>query len=194
MRLREIREIMNYLDNMGVEDKNYAFDLTLARGLDYYTGPIFEAVLKKPKIGSISAGGRYDSLIGAFSKQSFPATGISIGLERIITVMEEFGMLPSNSLVTQVLVTVFSQETTGHALLIATKLRLSGINTEIVLKEGKLSKQLNYANNKGIPICIIIGPDEIASGEITVKDMVNNRQEKVSDDNIIKSIKNILGK
>jgi histidyl-tRNA synthetase len=192
--LREIREIMNYLDNMGVEDKNYEFDLTLARGLDYYTGPIFEVVLKKPKIGSISAGGRYDSLIGVFSKQSFPATGISIGLERIITVMEEFGMLPSNSLITQVLVTVFNQETTGHALSIATKLRLSGINTEIVLKEGKLSKQLNYANNKGIPICIIIGPDEIASGEITLKDMVNNRQEKVSDENIIKSIKNILGK
>jgi len=108
--IKELEEIFSYLSSQGVDSQCYCFDLSLARGLDYYTGPVFETTVDEPKIGSITGGGRYDTLIGMFSDADLPATGSSFGLERIITVMEELNIAPSLSTITEVLVTVFSPE------------------------------------------------------------------------------------
>ena len=182
------------LNSLKVDRKNVLFDGSLARGLDYYTGPIFETVLEKPKIGSISGGGRFDNLIGMFSGKEVPATGTSLGLERIITVMEELNMLPLTPTESQALVTIFDRSLLNASLQIASELRSAGIKTETYLNDAKLKKQLNYANSKGIPLVIIIGPDENERGEVVLKDMRNKFQETVSRKDLIEKAEEILSK
>jgi histidyl-tRNA synthetase (EC 6.1.1.21) len=190
--IAEIEEIQRCLSNLGVEQRNVLFDGSLARGLDYYTGPIFETVIENPRIGSISGGGRFDSLIGMFSGKDVPATGTSLGLERIITVMEELAMLPMTPTVSQVLVTVFARDLFGESLQVASELRSAGIKAEIYLNDDKLKKQLDYANKKGIPLVIIIGPDEKERGEVVLKDMEQKIQVTVPRQELVNKIKAML--
>ena len=178
--IAELEEIQRCLANLGVEQRNVLFDGSLARGLDYYTGPIFETIIEKPRIGSISGGGRFDSLIGMFSGRDVPATGTSLGLERIITVMEELAMLPTTPTVSQVLVTMFDRGLFGESLKVASELRSAGICAEVYVNDDKLKKQLDYANKKRIPLVLIIGPDEKERGEVVVKDMEGKTQTTVS--------------
>ena len=178
--IAELEEIQRCLANLGVEQRNVLFDGSLARGLDYYTGPIFETIIEKPRIGSISGGGRFDSLIGMFSGRDVPATGTSLGLERIITVMEELAMLPTTPTVSQVLVTMFDRGLFGESLKAASELRSAGICAEVYVNDDKLKKQLDYANKKGIPLVLIIGPDEKERGEVVVKDMEGKNQDNGS--------------
>ena len=192
--IEELKEIEMCLNSLKVDRKNVLFDGSLARGLDYYTGPIFETVLEKPKIGSISGGGRFDNLIGMFSGKEVPATGTSLGLERIITVMEELNMLPLTPTESQALVTIFDRSLLNASLQIASELRSAGIKTETYLNDAKLKKQLNYANSKGIPLVIIIGPDENERGEVVLKDMRNKFQETVSRKDLIEKAEEILSK
>ena len=173
----ELRTIHETLKGHDVDPSCYRFDFTLARGLDYYTGPIFETIVTEPKIGSITGGGRYDNLIGLFSKETFPATGTSFGLERLITIMEELGSAEANQPITQVLITQFDPQLMHRNLRIARLLRDAGINTEVYFNPDKLKKQLTYASHKAIPFVTILGPDENSAEKITVKNMTAGTQE-----------------
>jgi len=174
----EIKEMISYLPALGVPQQNYVIDLHLARGLSYYTGPIYESIVEQPNIGSLTGGGRYDELVGMFLGKNIPATGTTIGIERIIDVMTELDMLPDSKTKTQVLVTIFDEDTKKASLEVTNKLRAAGINTEIFFDSGGLKKQFKYANKKGIPYVITIGPDEVAKNMVSLKDM--NRGEQVT--------------
>ena len=175
----ELRIIQETLKGHDVDPACYRFDFTLARGLDYYTGPIFETIVTEPKIGSITGGGRYDNLIGLFSKETFPATGTSFGLERLITIMEELGAAEANESLTKVLITQFDRQLMPRNLQIARMLRDAGINTEVYFSPDKLKKQLTYASHKAIPFVAILGPDEDSAGKITIKNMASGAQETI---------------
>jgi len=187
--IAELEEIQRCLINLGVEQRNVLFDGSLARGLDYYTGPIFETIIEKPRIGSISGGGRFDSLIGMFSGRDVPATGTSLGLERIITVMEELAMLPTTPTVSQLLVTMFDRGLFGESLKVASELRSAGISAEVYVNDDKLKKQLDYANKKRIPLVLIIGPDEKERGEVVLRDMEQKTQVTIPRTELVNKIK-----
>ena len=174
---------------MGVAEDNYTVDLYLARGLTYYTGPIFESVVKEPKIGSLTGGGRYDELIGMFSGNNVPATGTTLGIERIIDVMTELNMMPDTKTSTKVLVTVFNDETKDASLALVQKLRTAGINSEIFFESGALKKQFKYADKLGIPYVVVMGPDEIESNKASLKNMKSGEQDQVDVDKIIDLLK-----
>ena len=188
----ELEEIKRCLANLGVEQRNVLFDGSLARGLDYYTGPIFETVINKPRIGSISGGGRFDSLIGLFSGRDMPATGTSLGLERIITMMEELSMFPTTPTVSRLLVTVFDRSLFGESLQVASELRSAGINVEVYLNDDRLKKQLEYANRKVIPLVLIIGPDEKEKGEVVLRNMERKTQVTVPRKELVNKIKTVF--
>lgn len=176
--LAQLDEVLAYARSMGVAQGTIRFDPTLARGLSYYTGPVFEVVVEEPAIGSIAGGGRYDGLVGIFGKKSVPAVGVSLGLERILVVMEELGMfgdLPAAT--TQVLVTVFNAGSRTLAFEQAAALRQAGVNAEVWMKKpGKLGKQFKYANKAGIPRVLTCGPDEQKAGQVTLKHMESGEQ------------------
>ena len=189
---KELEEIFSYLTSLGVDSHFYCFDFSLARGLDYYTGPVFETTVDEPNIGSITGGGRYDTLIGMFSDTDFPATGSSFGLERLITVMEELTITPSLSTIIEVLVTVFSPEMHKESLRITSELRSAGIKTEVYFKHDKLKKQLTHASNKGIPFVIIIGPDEQINNNVILRNMIKGSQKTIHCDELVYTIKKEL--
>lgn len=180
---KNLKQLFNYLNNFKVDKKFYQFDPTLVRGLDYYTGPVFETYVEKPKIGSITGGGRYNNLVAALGGPDIPATGTSIGLDRICDVIKEQNLWPEISPTpTKVLVTVFSPELLDKSIKIATLLRSSNkVNTELYPNpSAKLDKQLKYANRKGIPYVAILGPDEVKKNEVTIKDLKTGQQKSLS--------------
>ena len=191
--ITELEELSGYLTTLGVPEEFYRVNVSMVRGLEYYTGPIYETVVEKPKIGSITGGGRYDELIGSFSKQSYPATGTSFGIERIIDVMEEFDMFPSavGKTVTQVLVTIFDTELAHESLKLATLLRQSGIRTEVYCRPARISAQIKYADTKGIPYVVIIGSDEVEAGTVTVRDLASRKQQVVPREEFVGRIKQL---
>ena len=175
----ELREVIANARALGAS--HVVFDATLARGLGYYTGPVFEAVLTDGGVGSVSGGGRYDGLIGMFSGRDVPAVGVSLGLERLLTVMEERGMLQGAGTRTRALVTIFSADLAQDALTTARGLRAAGIDTEAWLGEpGSLGKQFKYAAGKGIPFAIVRGPSEVEAGTANVKDLRSGEQRVVA--------------
>ena len=190
--ITELECIFSSLTALGVDAQYYSFDLSLARGLDYYTGPIFETTLEEPKIGSITGGGRYDNLIGLFSNTNIPATGSSFGLERIVTVMEELKLAPLPSTITEVMVTIFTPELQEDALRLTAQLRSHGIKTEIYFKHAKMKKQLSYASNKGVPLVAIIGPDEQKNNTVILRNMIKGSQEAIAADELTSVIKREL--
>lgn len=177
----ELDEILTYLALGGVPEQFFRVDLHMVRGLDYYTGPIYEVVVDEPKIGTITAGGRYDHLVGLLGPVAYPAVGVSLGLERIIDVIDELGMAPPHlgATVTEVLVTVFDPELLPRSLAAAANLRAAGINTEVYLAGDKLGAQLKYASRKSIPLVVILGPDEVAANEAVFRDMRTGQQQRV---------------
>ncbi len=190
--LAELELISRMLAADGVDGRYYKKDISLARGLDYYTGPIFEVVVTEPRIGSILGGGRYDGLIGLFTKQSMPATGISFGLERLVTVMEELGMHNQAGSLTQVLVTQFSADLMDDGVRLAALLRRSGLNTELYLAPDKLKKQLSYAASRGIPAVVVLGPDEARDGRATLKNMLTGDQDVIEQQRLAEAIRALL--
>lgn len=192
--IEEMSALRRLLDFMGVPESNLMFDLSLARGLNYYTGPIFETVVEKPKIGSISGGGRYDNMIGQYVGTPIPATGNSIGLERIITVMEELGMYPENiGSGVKVLICRFPDEDLAYSMKLASRLRSEGISTEVYLNSSKLRGQLGYAEDRNIPIAVIAGGNELKEGNVVIKDMTKREQFTTPDAEIAAKIKELLG-
>lgn len=175
-----LREVLGLADMLGVPTAKLVVDPTLARGLDYYTGPVYEAVLPSLHIGSVAGGGRYDGLVGMFSGRDIPAVGVSLGMERLITVMEEQGMLPTTSTTAEVFVTVHGPETRDYAVGIAASLRRAGIRAELFLDDRKLKAQLKYANARGFGWVVFAGPDEMADSKVTLKNFVKGLQMTVA--------------
>jgi histidyl-tRNA synthetase len=191
--IKETRELFQYLSFYDIPEDCFTFDICLARGLDYYTGPIYETMVEKPRIGSITGGGRYDNLIGVFSGQNMPATGSSVGMERIVTVMEELDMFPAHlNTSTQVLVTVFEEELLPYSIQIVTMLRNAGINSDIYTGRSKLRGQFGLANDKNIPVVIIAGPDEKSRLQVNVKNMDSGEQVTVALNDLVENIKTIF--
>jgi len=188
--INETNELISYISTLGVPQQNCVIDLYLARGLTYYTGPIYESVVEEPNIGSLTGGGRYDELVGMFLGRNIPATGTTIGLERIIDVMTELNMLPDSKTKTQVLVTIFNEDTKKASLEITNQLRSAGINTENFFDSGGLKKQFKYADKKGIPFVVILGPDEILKDEISLKNMNSGEQTNMTIEKLIDLLKN----
>ncbi len=185
-----LNEIVDIYQKMGYPKDSIAFDPTIVRGLDYYTGIILEVKLKSAPNGStLCGGGRWDKMIGKFTGSDLPAVGFSIGLERTTEALEEAGILQSLDSSSKVLVTVFSQELAVNALELTSQLRLKDIPTEIYLDpETKLDKQLKYADQKGIPFVVIIGPDEAATNQVMLKDLQKKSQEKLSLDELVQKL------
>lgn len=189
----ETRELMGYARELGIPEKNIWVDPYLARGLAYYTGPIYESVVEKPRIGSLTGGGRYDKLVGMFLGRDIPATGTTLGIERIIDVMTELDMLPPAKTSTSVLVTIFDESSRSASLNAVTELRKANINSELYFKAAdNLGLQLRYADRKGIPLAVIIGPDEVKDGAVVVKDLRAKSQEKMGRNELLSKVKNLL--
>ena len=188
--VEEIECVISYINSLVGEMSEIEFDLTLARGLSYYTGIIFEARSLNVKIGSIGGGGRYDNLTGVFGWPDLSGVGFSFGIDRIYDVMEELELFDSQKIgSTQVLITNFDSNAEKFALRILTKLRDSDIKAEIFPDNVKLKKQLNYANKKNIPYVLMIGSEELKKGIFTLKDMVTGTQDEISIDEVIQKIK-----
>jgi len=174
--LDDLELLFSMLPGLGVPSGAYKLDLSLARGLDYYTGPVYEATVTEPNVGSVVGAGRYDGLIGNFLGKDIPATGMSIGLERIIEVVDEFGLLPSPPTVAQVIVPVFP-DTLAEAARLAGDLRAAGLRVDFSLLQNKsLGEQLKYAGRRGIPYAAIAGDREIEANVVAIKDLVTGEQ------------------
>jgi histidyl-tRNA synthetase len=191
--IEELREIMRILAELGVDEKSLVIDLGLARGLDYYTGPIFEIVATDAKIGSLAGGGRYDNLIGGFAGVDVPATGVSFGLERIIDVMKELRMISLLKTKTVAIVSSIDDSTIMEAFRIAQKLRRAGIpvRTE-VMGERKIAKQLKYADTLGIPYAVIVGQTEVSRGTVKLKSMEKREEKEIKVEELIEFLKSQL--
>lgn len=190
----ELRELAAYLDAANVPPESYEFDFTMVRGLGYYTGPIYETVIKEPNLGSITGGGRYDGLIGLFRKESLPTTGASFGIERIIDLMDELNLYPPHiaGTVVEVLVTVFDETTRRESVRLASELREVGIKTELYMDNKKLGKQFNHADRKGIPLVVTLGPEEISQGIVKLKRLADGAEVHAERDSIAARVREML--
>jgi histidyl-tRNA synthetase len=179
--LAEVRTVMTYLANMGFEHPNLELDISLARGLSYYTGAIFEVKATGVQIGSLSGGGRYDNLTGAFGLPGVSGVGISFGVDRLYDVMEELGLFPENTAVsTQILITALDDKTFAYGLKVLSLFRENGKRAELYPEPVKLKKQLDYANARNIPFVAVLGSEEQANGEISLKNMLTGEQKRMS--------------
>jgi histidyl-tRNA synthetase len=176
--LDDLGALFGYLEALGIPPARYAFDLSMVRGLAYYTGAIFETTVTRPRIGSLCSGGRYDRLIGQFLGRDLPCVGLSFGLDRMFDAMAELGLLAGDATTTtQALVTLFSPATAAAAFALAGELRGAGIRTEVYAEPRELRPQLAFASKKGIPLALILGPDELARGEVTLRDLRAGSQQ-----------------
>ncbi len=180
-----LKKIFDLLVNMRVDKSQFEFSPTLARGLDYYTGMIFEVEVEGYAVGSVAGGGRFDKLIGMFAGKDIPAVGVAYGFDRIVEAMTELSLFPTDLATTKVLVTIFSKELEQKSIDVSLRLRSKNISTELWLDlETKLEKQLKYADQKGIPYVIIIGPNEAKEDKVTLKDLKSKTQETLSLDEL----------
>jgi histidyl-tRNA synthetase len=171
--LGELTFLCDSLDLLEIPDAQVRLDLSIARGLDYYTGPVFEASLDDaPEFGSVFGGGRYDGLVERFLGRTIPAVGASIGVDRLLAAMQKLGLVDDAPATAQVLVTIMEPAQLSAYQKMTRMLRQAGINTEMYLgEERSLGKQLQYANRQRIPVAVIIGTDEFARGEVTIKNL-----------------------
>ncbi len=191
--IAELETVFSYSGGnspFGGQGAGAQFDITLARGLNYYTGCIFEVQAKNVQMGSIGGGGRYDDLTGVFGMPGVSGVGISFGAERIYDVMEELKLFPTNAAASlQVLFIAFDESTFQYAFECLGKVRAAGINSEIYPEPTKLKKQMKYADDRNVPYVILVGTDEMASGKLSLKNMASGEQEKLSLEDIIEKLK-----
>jgi len=191
----ELYQIKEYLKQMSTPDEKSKIDITIVRGLGYYTGPVYETtLLNLPEYGSVFSGGRYDNLIERFSNKSLPATGTSFGVDRMLAALIELKAIELKKATADVLVTTMDRTRISDYLAIVNEIRMAGINAELYMGETKnLNKQLKYADRVGIPLAVIAGSDEFESGTVTVKDLrigaevakgVSDRQEWLKAENV----------
>lgn len=189
--LQELEAVVKHIKYFGVPESNYIVDLRIARGLDYYTGTVYETILNDyPSIGSVCSGGRYDNLAQHYTNQQLPGVGISIGLTRLFYQLREANLIKVNGKATPSDIMIISMdEDYSYAIDVSSKLRVEGIPCEVYFEDGKLNKKLNYANKLGIPYIILIGSEEIETGNLTLKDMVRGEQFKLNLEDIILKLK-----
>ena len=192
--LAELKAVTANLAAFGVPEENFAVDLTIARGLDYYTGTVYETtLLDHPEIGSVCSGGRYDNLAGYYTDKQLPGVGISIGLTRLFYVLDEQGLLnpdmpcaPADALVLPM-----TQDPTP-AIALAEQLRTQGIRVQLYAEQKKFKQKMSYADKIGVPYAVLLGEDEIAAGKCSVKDMRSGEQVTVTAEEAAAIIKNGL--
>lgn len=183
--VEETRFILEKVEAVGMQNE-LQLDLTLARGLNYYTGAIFEVKAKDVAIGSITGGGRYDNLTGIFGMSGLSGVGISFGADRIYDVLNTLDLYPQNATqATQVLFINFGEAEADFCLPIATKVRAAGISVELYPDSAKMKKQMAYANSKSIPFVVLVGENEINQGKVTLKNMITGDQQLVSAEELI---------
>ncbi|HXR62436.1 MAG TPA: HisS family protein [Rudaea sp.] len=186
----ELREVLGLIKAFGVPETHYAINLSIARGLDYYTGMVYETTLNThPQIGSICSGGRYDNLATNYTKSHLPGVGISIGATRLFWQLREAKLLGASDSTVKVLVTQMDEAQLPAYLELAALLRTAGIATEVVLEGGKLGKQFKYADRAGIRFVLVLGTDELAKGVVTVKDMRKQDQFEVPRAELVKALR-----
>ena len=188
--LEELNTVVRYLGDFGVPEENFAVDLSIARGLDYYTGTVYETtLLDHPEIGSVCSGGRYDNLAEYYTDKQLPGVGISIGLTRLFYVLGEQGMLnPELPTAPADVLILPMTEDLAPAIALATQLRQSGIRTQLQCEDKKFKAKMNYADKLSIPYVIFLGEDEIASGVVACKDMQTGEQTKLNREDTIARI------
>ena len=187
--IEETETILSYLADCRLA-ASLELDLTLARGLNYYTGAIIEVKARDVQIGSISGGGRYDNLTGVFGLQGVSGVGVSFGADRIYDVLDTLGLFPTHSAAaTQILFAAFDEEGRKYSLPIVRSIRRKGIAAELYPDNAKIKKQMQYANDKRIPFVAIVGDEEIESHSVMLKNMETGEQKLVSIDNIVQEIR-----
>ncbi len=189
-----LKELFDAATTAGISQERLALDVSIARGLDYYTGTIYETFLGDlPTIGSVCSGGRYDNLAGLFTNQKLPGIGASLGLDRLLAAMEELKMIRSAQTPAPVLVTVMDGSLAGDYLRIGRLLRSAGIAAEVFPEAKKLGKQLQYANRKGFLVAIIAGEEEFATGQWQVKNLNAGDQTNVLESQLVETVRKIVG-
>jgi histidyl-tRNA synthetase len=189
----ELREVLDTVAAFGVPENAFALNLSIARGLDYYTGTVYETTLNEhPGIGSICSGGRYDDLAANYTKSRLPGVGISIGLTRLFWQLREAGLLKAADSVAQVLVTLMDDAQLPVCLALAKDLRDAGIATEAALEGGKLGKQLKYADRTGIRFAVVAGENELSRGVLAIKDLRSGDQIEVPRAGLVRALQAIL--
>lgn len=186
--VEEVRTVLNYFNILSL-NIDLELDLTLARGLNYYTGAIFEVKAKDVVIGSICGGGRYDDLTGIFGLKDVSGVGVSFGADRIYDVMEQLDIFPKEIVAsTKVMFVNFGEKEEAYCLPLLQSLRDAGINAEIFPESAKMKKQMTYANNKNIPFVILVGDNEMQKGILTIKDMISGDQTELTFDDLLKKL------
>ncbi|MBN1585262.1 histidine--tRNA ligase [Candidatus Uhrbacteria bacterium] len=187
--ISELETVVGAIRQFGVPDANFAVDLTIARGLDYYTGTVYETRLDDyPEIGSVCSGGRYDDLASHYTDRKLPGVGISIGLTRLFDQLYRRGVLKTGGSTTTKALILPMTEDMGHCFRLATRLREAGIATEVSFVSGKMKKRLGYADRLGIPFVVFVGDDEIRKGTYTLKDFREGDQEELTEAELIRKL------
>ncbi len=185
----ELRQVFELMAAQGVDEARYALDLSIARGLDYYTGTVYETLLDDhPGLGSICSGGRYDDLASFYTSSRLPGVGISIGLTRLFAQLQQIGLVKASNSCVEVLVTLLDDAGLAHNLKLATELRQAGVNTEVVLEVAKLGAQLKYADRAGIRLAVICGEDERSGGTVVVRDLAAKTQEELPSTELVGTV------
>ncbi|MBE6454501.1 MAG: histidine--tRNA ligase [Alphaproteobacteria bacterium] len=188
--LDELKTVIAQAKNLGMPEKNIQIDLSITRGLDYYTGTVYETFFDEyPQFGSVCSGGRYDNLSSVFMDKKFPGVGISIGLTRLFDQLRANNLLPIKALTpNKALIITQGEEYVSEAVKLAGELRNANIAVDVMYRQCKFKKKMEYANKIGVPYLIIIGEDEVANQEYTLKDMATGEQLKLSIDNLIEKL------
>ena len=188
--LEELKQVVKYVKVFGVPDSNFKVDLTIARGLDYYTGTVYETFLNEYReLGSVCSGGRYDNLAEYYTDKKLPGVGISIGLTRLFYKLNELNALKEEQNSIAKVLVVSMVEDNSKALEVATALRNKNINAEVYLENKKIKAKFKYADRLAIPYVIVIGEDEIANNTVALKNMQTGEQETLKIEEVIKKIK-----
>lgn len=188
--IEELEKVFSILKNFKLRNAKLELDITLARGLNYYTGAIFEVKTHEVAMGSIGGGGRYDDLTGMFGLKNLTGVGISFGADRIYDVMEELKLFPENAMsTTKVLITHFDEKAFDYALPIIAQLRDNNIASELYPNISKMQKQMKYANDKGVAYVIVIGDTEMQTGKLAFKNMLTGSQTELTIEEIINELK-----
>lgn len=183
--VKELKTVIENVRLFGVPDENFSVDLTIARGLDYYTGTVYETFLDDYReLGSVCSGGRYENLAEYYTNKNLPGVGVSIGLTRLFSKLNELNIIKANKKSVAEILIIPMTEDLKESIKLATKLRNAGINTEIYLNEKKIKAKFKYADKLEIPYVIVIGEDEIKQNVVTIKNMKTGEEEKVPNDEI----------
>ena len=188
--LSELKEVVKYIRLFNIPEEAFDIDLSIARGLDYYTGTVYETFLNDYKeIGSICSGGRYNDLAGYYTNRNLPGVGMSIGLTRLFFILNDIGLIKSDRKSISDVLVVSMVEDLSYAIKTANELRNASINAEVYFDDKKIKAKFKYADRLNIPYVIVIGEDEIDSGKLTIKNMVTGKQEQLEIEKIMEKLK-----